>query len=673
MRKIPIFAAAILGTIATIIGISRYVSKDHVEEIQTTKSVTANDELSEVRQLLDDGDTSKALKIIHSHESELEYNSEKGKKWVDLFVEASNATHNYPQIIALFEHFPKAFEKNEQAALWAANAFILSSRPRDYEVIRQKWKGNEKLTQEWFLVDVDYLLLNNQKQDAKALLQSKTFPGEQDSGRLVRLALLSTPDDPKMAWEYLTEATTKDPTNADLHTYRAKLLESIGQTGLALEEYQTAIQVAPENVFMKDQLAEFYLRNGQYLNAMTVWTDTLKAKTLDTIWIKTLFWNHVITPIQFDWKNAPLPKGPLRQLISYLIDLKQNTFWSDKNFNRITNSQKLLTTQQATYWLRLIDDLQHEKEKEALNLLEHNLFINNSWNPQLEQALKQILSYRQEKSFAEITPSSSDSQDHPQQLSTGNQYFDALIALQKEQLQAKKENVEFVVPKEMEALLKSKEAIAAAFISTGWYEAGLQLSLQEKLPDDLPSWVALAFTQAINTNRGPEAAIKFAKEQKESPGLLLLLGELFTLTKDPQSAISTLNKLSNDNSEIGLRATWLTSLIYIDQEKYEDAKSMINSKKELAESLIGKETLARIALLERDTELADSLYRSIEKESSEAKSYLARKAFAEKDWNKAKQLTQELLIEYPNNALLQDNLRKISQEQEAEQVFSPKK
>jgi len=673
MRKIPIFAAAILGTIAAVIGISRYASKDNdTSNIENAQKPTAsNDELSEVRQLLDDGDTSKALKIIHSHESELEYNSEKGKKWVDLFIEASNATHNYPQIIVLFEHFPKAFEKNEQAALWAANAFILSNRPRDYEVIREKWKGNEKLSQEWFLVDVDYLLLNNQKQDAKALLQSKTFPGEQDSGRLVRLALLSTPDDPKMAWGYLTEATTKDPTNADLHTYRAKLLESIGQKGLALEEYQTAIQVAPQNVFMKDQLAEFYLRNGQYLNAMTVWIDTLKTKSLDTIWIKTLFWNHVITPIEFDWKSLNPPKGPLRQLITYLIDLKPNVFWSDKNFNRLTNSQKLLTTQQATYWLRLIDDLQHEKEKEALNLLEHNIFITDSWNPLLEQALKQILSYRQQNSFGENVMARNP-KDSSERVSTGNQYFDALNNLQIEQDQAKREGKNFEAPKDMQALLNSKEAVAAAFISTGWNEAGLQLSPQEAFPEDFPSWMALSYTQAINTNKGPEAAIKFAKEQKESPALLLFLGELYTLAKDPDSALTALKKLVNDKSEIGIRAAWLTSLIYIDQKKYEDAKETISSNKELSESLIGKETLARIALLEGDTELASNLYRSIEKESSEAKSYLARKAFAERDWNKAKELTQQLLIEYPNNTLLQDNLKKIIQEQDAEQIFSPK-
>lgn len=99
------------------------------------------------------------------------------------------------------------------------------------------------------------------------------------------------------------------------------------------------------------------------------------------------------------------------------------------------------------------------------------------------------------------------------------------------------------------------------------------------------------------------------------------------------------------------------------KKQFSQAQEIIEDNPKLAQDLLGRETLARIAMLQGDLDLADSLYASLERESSEAKSYLARRAFAEKNWKRARVLTQELLKQHPSNKLLIDNLKKIHEEE----------
>ena len=133
--------------------------------------------------------------------------------------------------------------------------------------------------------------------------------------------------------------------------------------------------------------------------------------------------------------------------------------------------------------------------------------------------------------------------------------------------------------------------------------------------------------------------------------------------KDLDAALERLSKLTSVEGEIGYRASWLVGLIYIDKGQFEQARATIEANPTLSKDVLGKEMTARIALLEGNNALADTIYNSIESTSSEAKSYLARKAFEQKDWKKARELTEQLLRDYPTNGLLQQNLTKIIEEQ----------
>ena len=165
--------------------------------------------------LYDQGDFDGALAIIYSHENALEYQTEIGKRWVDLLLRISSATDNPAQLVVLYENFPKAFDSNEKNSLMVASQYILEGRVSEYELLRAKWKGYETRQHDWHVLDADLLVLTHEHPEAFKLLSSQTFEGSDDTGRLVRLALLSIPENSNAAWDYLTEANSKDPKNPE--------------------------------------------------------------------------------------------------------------------------------------------------------------------------------------------------------------------------------------------------------------------------------------------------------------------------------------------------------------------------------------------------------------------------------------------------------------------------
>jgi len=68
---------------------------------------------------------------------------------------------------------------------------------------------------------------------------------------------------------------------------------------------------------------------------------------------------------------------------------------------------------------------------------------------------------------------------------------------------------------------------------------------------------------------------------------------------------------------------------------------------------------ARIALAKNDLPRAERLYNSIAATSGEAKSFLARQAFAHHNFPEARKRTWELLALYPDALELRENLQEI--------------
>jgi hypothetical protein len=157
-------------------------------------------------------------------------------------------------------------------------------------------------------------------------------------------------------------------------------------------------------------------------------------------------------------------------------------------------------------------------------------------------------------------------------------------------------------------------------------------------------------------------ALEYATKQKPTPALNLLIGELLIAGGSPDAGLEKLTPLVDLPTDVGFRASWLVSLLQMERGQYDQAREMINAHPKLAQDILGKEALARIALMQGDTALADKLYSGIESQSWEAKSYLARKAYEDKNYPRAKELTELLLQEFPNNVLLRQNYQKIVEE-----------
>lgn len=618
------------------------------------QSLVEAKELQRATELLADLKPEEALPIIRRYQDEIDSDSKTGKQWLALLIQASEQLHDTEQLTILYDYFPRAFDTNEKAALMVADTYITSQRPDDYRKIRNRWSGRSRRHSAWMMLDADKLLLEGERDEAIALLKSQSFSGKADTGRLVRLALLVAESDPEGAWEFLTEAYKKDPHNADVRSYRARLLEKVGKDKLALAEYIAATQTAPNNPFLKGQLADFYLRQGNSSEALGLWSQNLKDSPLDTVWLNALFWNRVLSPITFDWSAARLPEGDKKPLLNYLTGLQPGVYWDQQAFAALPEEESYLQKEQATFWLRLLQALKSGDEEDAWSLLQSNPFEGQSWVPELERALKQVTTYRC------MGVLSLDREEATGVLTSAHPLFAQLNFLA-DQPQSE---LLAVIPSDFHELLISDDAYTAIFLAAGWNEAALQFNTLTIVPETYPSWMAYGLSEALKKNRTSLQTLEFATLQDETPALNLLVGELLIDEGEANAGLDKLEPLLKENSDVGYRASWLSCLACVDHENYDKAKKIVGGQPRLQGSVAGKEVLARIALLEGNPDVADQLYVAIEANSAEAKSYLARKAFAERDWHRAKELTQALLKLHPNNTVLLGNLQKINEKQQ---------
>jgi hypothetical protein len=376
-----------------------------------------------------------------------------------------------------------------------------------------------------------------------------------------------------------------------------------------------------------------------------------------------------MTPIDVDWKKAPPPNGQDKEFIDYLVSLPSGTFWNEGSYEKLDNRGKYLRSLQVTFWLRLLEAFKSSNEKLAADMLKFNSFTSDSLNPDLEKGLKQMMDYRQTGSLSGDTSLSVQSKEKEekkksleQSLKTnisGPFFFQQLNTLAESRPD---EHGKVALPKDVEALLKSKEAFAAAFLAAGWLEAALQLHQLEVFPDAFPEWVAYGMTQALRINRSPAEALRFAVKQKNTPPLSVLMGEIYLADKKFDEGLAVLTPYLNDQTDLGYRAAWIASLIYVEKKDYTKAKETIDAQPKLAQDPLGVEGLARIALLQGNEKQAARLYESIAEQSPEALSFLARKAYAEKNLPLAEELTQRLVIMLPDNVVIRQNLEQIKEE-----------
>ncbi len=592
----------------------------------------------------------KAFEIIRNRDRTLL--DGRSADWLDLEIETLDRLGYIDRLLYLFDQNPSAFSKHETATLLIARAMLKTNNQVAYRKLRNIWKSRSQKPEVWFAFDVDVLIVEGKVDEALKMLHSQTFRGKADAGRLMRLALLTAKNDLSGAWNYMDRAYYLAPKNPEVRSFRAQILEGIGKISMARVEYVAAHLAEPDNPLFRDQLAEFYRRNGNMGLALQTWSNNLDERSADFIRLKALFWSRVAYPVKINNASHSDISGDLRPLVVYLQDMPDKRFWDDAAFQNISDQQSFLDTRQETYWLRMLQALKEGQEKKAYDLLQSHPFQDNNWSTDIQSALEKVLAYRLGYHISMLDVHFSTNGAVTRQR---HQLFDQLDQIAKSG----------VITPELASLMHSKEAFAAIFMAGGWVEAALQLHQLPVLPDNFPIWVAYGLTESLRFNRGNKEALAFAGKQKTSPFLDLLTAELLIADGNNAAALTKLERLAYSDSDIGFRAAWLLTLARMDQRNLKGAQDVLNRQPRLQNSLTGKEIEARIALSQGDTEKAYQTYLSLGQESTEALAYLAKKAFREKDWKTAKKLTEELMQKIPDSMELRANLQAIAEAQGA--------
>jgi thioredoxin-like negative regulator of GroEL len=560
-----------------------------------------------------------------------------------------------PALVNLYEKQPRKILENERASILLARALMHSDNSDSYDEVLYSWADRKNHTHSWFLLKADKLIYQGKSKQAIALLNSKTLKGKLDSGRLIRLAITNLNSFPKKSWGYLKRAVDLDPKNPDVRTFQAQILENAGKKELARKEYVAAYLANPKNPLLKDQLAEFYRRNGNINLALKTWTENISNETPDFIKLKAYFWGRVYKPQNINLSSLQVETSRYHQLLKFLNQLLPGEYWNEVEYKKVPEGRRFEFERQEVFWLQLLNEIKRGDEKKSLDLLERSPFkLGNSIQPELQAALHWILAYRNNKTIYVEDPSElkffKPSRANHQFLNkifrnTGRAYI----------------NPRHNSFKGLDKFLSSEEVFAGAFLAAGWIESAIQFSSVVSIPEEYPDWFAYGLTQAYRFNQGNKTALDFARMQVPSNAMNLLIGEMLLVEGQIKQARKILENLASLNTGEGFRSAWLLSQSYLSAHLFQKAKHVVFRQSSLADSVIGKELLANIYLSEGNIDKAEQVYSAIVKDSPQAKVYLARKSLQEGDYSNARRYTELLAFEFPGQLQFIENLRKITE------------
>ena len=153
--------------------------------------------------------------------------------WSSLVLDALTSAHQVPRLVEQFERAPERILAREDASLLVARALMAARQGEALTRIREDWRGRETQPHLWLALDSDRLALEGHPGDAEALLRSRTFSGEAEATRLVRLSLYAARRTLHEAWTLLDQAAALAPRDPEIRSFRAQILEQIRQPASA--------------------------------------------------------------------------------------------------------------------------------------------------------------------------------------------------------------------------------------------------------------------------------------------------------------------------------------------------------------------------------------------------------------------------------------------------------
>jgi hypothetical protein len=636
LRWITLLGIMVMAAIAWV-GVSSW--RDSVMTSQRERALAAVEDLMAAERW---AEASSAIRSF-GREFGAELSTAEESVWRKLDIEASEQLGDLSRLVWLESRYPELVHRREGASLMITRTFAAAGQPEEADRLREVWRGREEQPQLWLALDVDRRFAANQPELARELLESVSFAGAADTGRLLRLAMMAPT--PLEAWEALNAAAATAPESPDVRSFRAQILERLGAIEAARVEYVAALVAGPEDPVRRDQLAQFYLRHGGAAQALQTWRDGLTPTAPDFLWLRVLFWQRLFGGPQTRVPEAPV--GRWTGLIEGLRQLSPTQFWSDPGIADPVQA-RLSAERPEVALLRLLEHLRSGREAAAWSEVVSLSSATRGLDPVGTAALQVVLRWR----ATELAPNWAA-------LPVALPGIDEHVLI--EQL---RDWPGEGLPSETRKLLLGPHAWTALMLGAGWPQAALVMAgegLKQPVAG-VPDWYHFGLAAALRQERGPAAALAYLSAAPQAPVLKLLAAEI-AIAEGQAEAHEQLEVLAERAGDIGHRASWILAVDALARDEGERARDWINGHPGLAQSVKGREMLARVALQSAQPELAWEIYQQLGSESLEAGMYLSRVAFAEKDWERARELTEALLAEFPAQVELRRNLEKIQEAQ----------
>lgn len=651
--------------------------------------------LAEAAKLLEEQRPLDAILVLMEHKN-LAFNEASGARWLSLLATAYTLQEDRGRLTFLYDYFP-ALQIDEAKALLISQRYIELNRLNDFIGLRDKFRGKEHKPAAWLGLDAQYLLSLGRQGEAEQLLKSKQFQGPEEGYRLTQLALLEIKRNPRLAVDLLTKALELDSHNLQALLIRGMLFESAGLQEIARLDYTTALQQEPNNIFYADTLAEFFRRDNKISLSQQIWAACLNNASSSELWIKALFWNKVAIDQGNFWGNATPPKTAQEPLIQYLLALPSTKFWDWEEFQKLPFAKQYLQTEQSTFWLRILAAIQEgqpqatdqmneprvnssqKQDQDILSIIQSSPFGPVAYDPLLLRALTIVATYRSTNTLppeglVNFQTLLTEEQERAIANALGQRHYIFAQLHEACRMQAHAVHPQ-TTSEQLNPLLdflKSEKAYPALFLASGWLRSAVILTnYEEPFSKETPDWFIYGLAQCLRVQKSSQTALEWLQKQPTSPINDLLMGELALEVGAMSKGVNILLPLSGGENQqgenqqgenqIAYRASFLLATAYMERNELDKAQDFIEKNQALLSSVLGKELLARIALLKGNIDLAKRLYLSVITTSVEAKSFMAQDALTRGDPQKAIALTKQLLMKHPSNAILQLNYQRLQQ------------
>jgi len=494
----------------------------------------------------------------------------------------------------------------------------------------------------WTCAEVDALWATGRRDEARELLDKVKDSAIDAAGLpiLLRQAMLAT--DAAARFSAVTDAYRIDPRNADLRGLRAVMLERAGQAAYARVDYVAALVADPANPLRRDDLASFYLRQGDLAEAVATWSEGLDEKSPDSLLVRAAFWGRV-SGAPLAPAVAKLAESRKTRYAGWLALLPADTFWDEAGYAALHLPTEHEQREPSVFWSRLLEQLRAGDWTGAAGEMSSAPTEAASADPSLLAALRATASVRLGKVPAETgiawpggTPGEA-----------AHRWWGVIAAALRGDAAA---GAEFA------AVASGPQAASAALLAAGW--PGPALALADRTAaakPETPGWLRFGVLQVLRMVRGPAEALAWGETLPKYPETDYTVASLKLAAGRPD-AEAALRRLATRADDTAFASGWLLATWLLEQGRAAEAETLVAATPGLAASPEGAALRARAALATGRKEEARKIFEPLAERSLEAGAWLAREAFAAGDLATARKLTEFWAARYPDDLQLRANL-----------------